>query len=51
MLLVREMLDAGIISRQDYLQIEKMYITRYKPVFQNQMVSFLKPIMPDNACN
>ena len=34
MLLVREMLDAAIISRQDYARIEKIYVARYQPVFQ-----------------
>jgi len=34
MLLVREMLDAGVISRQDYAQVEKMYVAQYQPVFQ-----------------
>jgi hypothetical protein len=43
MLLVREMFDAGIISHQDYAQIEKMYVARYQPVFQNQMASFRSP--------
>ena len=34
MLLIREMLDSGIINRQDFLQIGKIYTEHYQPIFQ-----------------
>ena len=34
MALLTEMLSAGLISRQEYSQINKMYIDRYRPIFQ-----------------
>jgi len=34
MLIVREMLTAKIITRLEFVKIEKMYKTKYNPVFQ-----------------
>ncbi len=31
----KEMLDAGIIDRQDFIRIDKMYIDRYRPIFRS----------------
>jgi len=41
MLLIREMLDAGLITRLEYCKIEKMYIAKYKPVFHLHMGGLL----------
>jgi len=34
MVIINEMLAAGLISNQEYKQIDKMYSDRYRPIFQ-----------------
>ena len=33
-LLLKEMLDAGLINKTEYIKIDKMYIEKYAPVFR-----------------
>ncbi len=32
--LAREMLESGIINRQDFLKIDKMYVQKYRPLLR-----------------
>ena len=37
MALVREMLECGVIDRQDFMKADKMYVDRYRPVIHSVM--------------
>lgn len=37
--LAKEMLAAGIINKQEFTRIDKMYAQQYHPVFENQAIS------------
>jgi len=34
-LLLKEMLSAGLINKAEYIKIDKMYIEKYKPIFRH----------------
>jgi uncharacterized protein YqgQ len=33
MILIREMLESGLISKEEYSKLEKIYARRYRPIF------------------
>ena len=37
MLLIREMMDAGLINKSEYIKIDKMYIEKYQPFFRQDI--------------